>query len=297
MHTILITGKNGQVGWELVRTLAPLGRIIAIDVDEVDFTKPETIRSFIRDIPELNLIVNPAAYTNVDGAEDAPGLARQINGDAPAVLAEEAKKRGIPMIHYSTDYIFDGTKTEPYTETDEANPLSVYGQTKWEGEQAVRSILPQHLILRLCWVYGARGKNFLLTMLRLAKQGTVPKVVCDQFGAPTWCRMIAEATALMAHSILRQPTNNIWGTYHLAASGSTSWHGFATEIYRSANERFGWKNGVPIAIPSTDYPTPAKRPQYSLLSAAKIAETFGIILPVWQEQLKTTLAGSLPSDL
>ena len=286
MNTILVTGKNGQVGWELVRTLAPLGNVIAIDADEVDFTQPEKFRSFVRNISDIRLIVNPAAYTNVDGAEDAPELAKQINSDAPAVLAEEATRLGIPMIHYSTDYVFDGKKETSYLETDPTGPLGVYGQTKLDGETAVCSINPKHLVFRLCWVYGARGKNFFLTMLRLAKQNTVPKVVYDQFGSPTWSRMIAEATALITAQVLRQPERNDWGIYHLAAGGVTNWHAFAAEIFRWANEKYGLANAEPIAIPSSEYPTKAERPKFSHLSVEKIADVFGIWLPDWKEQLK-----------
>ena len=286
MYTILITGKNGQVGWELVRTLAPLGRIIAIDVEDVDLTRPDNIRSFVRDIPDLHLIVNPAAYTNVDAAEDVPELAKQINADAPAVLAEESNRLGIPIIHYSTDYVFDGTKETSYFETDPTGPLGVYGQTKLEGELAVCSINPKHFVFRLCWVYGARGKNFFLTMLRLAKQNTVPKVVCDQFGSPTWSRMIAEATALIAAKVLDQPDRDDWGIYHLSAGGLTNWHAFATEIFRWANVRYGLSNLEPLAIPGSEYPTRARRPNFSHLSVEKLATTFGVRLPDWKEQIK-----------
>ena len=286
MNTILVTGKNGQVGWELTRTLAPLGRVVSVDIDEVDLTSPVCIRRFVRSIPDLALIVNPAAHTAVDQAEVEPEIAKAVNADAPAVLAEEAKRLGIPMVHYSTDYIFDGTKETPYLETDAASPLGVYGQTKLDGETAVRNLNPKHLILRLCWVYGNRGRNFFLTMLRLAKQNTVPKVVCDQFGSPTWCRMIAEATAIITAQMLRNPHEHRWGTYHLTAAGMTNWHEFAAEIFKFANERLTLKNPLPIAIPSADYPTKAKRPSFSCLCGEKIATTFAVQLPDWKEQLK-----------
>ncbi len=286
MNTIIVTGKNGQVGWELARTLSPLGRIVAVDVDEVDFTKPESIRSFVRSISDLRLIVNPAAYTNVDGAEDAPGPTKQINTDAPAVLAEESKRLGIPMIHYSTDYVFDGKKETPYLESDPTGPLGVYGRTKLDGELAVCSINPRHLVFRLCWVYGSRGKNFFLTMLRLARQGTIPNVVNDQFGAPTWSRMIAEATAVAAVKILDKTDFDRWGVFHLAAGGLTSWHEFASEIFRRANERFSLENAEPHGIPSAEYPTKAVRPRFSGLCTEKTSETFGIKLPDWREQLR-----------
>ena len=286
MKTILVTGRNGQVGWELRRTLSPLGKTITIDVDDLDLTQPEMIRSFVRSISGLSLIVNPAAYTNVDQAEDEPEIAGKINRDAPAVLAEESKKLGIPMIHYSTDYVFDGQKETPYLETDPTGPLGVYGVTKLEGEQAVCAINPKHIVFRLCWVYGLRGKNFFLTMLRLAKQGVVPKVVDDQFGAPTWSRMIAEATASVAGILMQNPERNDWGLYHLAAGERTHWHEFASEIYRWSNKRFSLNNADPVAIPSSEYPTKAKRPRFSHLSSEKLANTFGIQLPGWEEQLR-----------
>lgn len=286
MKTILVTGKNGQVGWELVRTLSPLGKVVAIDVEELDLRRPDKIREFVRNIPELRLIVHPAAYTNVDGAEDEPELARQINAEAPAVLAEESKRLGIAMIHYSTDYVFDGSKQTPYLETDPTGPLGVYGKTKLEGEQAVSSINPRHLIFRLCWVYGLRGRNFFLTMLRLARQGTCPNVVADQFGAPTWSRMIAEGTALVASRILRETDFPDWGTYHLSADGRTNWHEFATEIFRWAERRFSLKNDEPRAIPSSEFPTKALRPGFSSLRVEKAAQTFGLRLPCWREQLR-----------
>ena len=284
MHTILVTGKNGQVGWELLRTLAPLGHVVAVDVDEVDLTNPVRIREYVRSIDHLALIVNPAAYTAVDQAEDEPEIAKAVNTDAPAVFAEESQRLGIPMIHYSTDYVFDGTKTTPYLETDTTSPLGVYGQTKLDGEIAVSNLNPKHLVLRLCWVYGNRGRNFFLTMLRLARQNTVPKVVCDQFGSPTWCRMIAEATAVIAANVLNQHERNDWGTYHLAATDSTNWHEFAMAIFRWANGRYDLTNAEPIAIPSSEYPTKAKRPNFSHLSVEKIAETFRVRLPDWNTQ-------------
>jgi len=287
MTKILLTGKNGQVGWELLRTLTPLGHIVAVDRDDVDLTNLASLREYLRCLDSLALIVNPAAYTAVDQAEDEPTIAKAVNTDAAALLAEESNRLGIPMIHYSTDYIFDGTKETPYFETDIASPLGVYGQTKWDGEIAVSYLNPRHLILRLCWVYGNRGRNFFLTMLRLAKQQITPRVVCDQFGSPTWCRMVAEATALIAAQILRNPHNdNRWGTYHLAATNSTHWHEFASAIFRFANEKYSLDNPLPTAILSSEYPTKAQRPNFSHLSVEKVAETFGVRLPGWREQLK-----------
>ena len=191
---ILLTGKNGQVGWELERSLQPLGQVIAFDRSGLDLASPDSIRAVIREVkPEL--IVNPAAYTAVDKAESEPDLAMAVNGVAPGIIAEEAKRLGAALIHYSTDYVFDGTKAEPYTEDDVPKPINVYGKTKLAGEQAVQAIGVPHLIFRTSWVYGMRGKNFLLTILRMAKEKDELRIVDDQFGAPTWSRMIAETTA------------------------------------------------------------------------------------------------------
>lgn len=281
--TILLTGKNGQVGWELQRTLAPLGDVVAVDFPEVDFSNVPSLRQLVRRV-KPTLIVNPAAYTAVDKAESEPDVAHAVNAIAPGVLAEEARRLGIPMVHYSTDYVFDGTKREPYTEEDCPNPLGVYGRTKFEGERAVQASGARHVIFRLCWVYGTRGRNFLLTMLRLGHERSEVRVVDDQFGSPTWCRAIAEATTLAAQQITRGAD---WedGVYHLTAAGQTSWCGFTRAIFAS--------RGVPAKvapIPTADYPTPARRPAYSVLSNRKLEDRFGIALPRWEQQLEMALA-------
>lgn len=276
---ILLTGKNGQVGWELERTLATLGEVVAVDRRGMDLADPDSIRNAVR-AARPDLIVNAAAYTAVDKAESEPGLAMAINGTAPGVMAEEAKRLGAAMVHYSTDYVFDGTKTTPYTEEDAPNPINVYGKTKLAGEQAVQAAGIPHLIFRTSWVYGRRGKNFLLTILRLAQERDELKIVDDQVGAPTWSRLIAEATA----QILAQRRANlseVGGLYHLTSAGRTSWHGFARAILdRAARPRPRL-----VAIPGADYPLPAPRPCNSGLSNQKMQRDFGLALPAWDAAL------------
>lgn len=285
---ILLFGKNGQVGWELRRTLAPLAEVVSLDYPEVDFTKPDDLRRIIREAqPEA--VVNAAAYTAVDKAETDEDTARGINGHAPGVMAEECRRLGAWMVHFSTDYVFDGTKSAPYQEDDPPNPLGAYGRSKLEGDQAVAAAGAAHLTFRLCWVYGARGHNFMLTMMRLARERETLRVVRDQWGCPTWSRMIAEATAQAVRQALRAPDPAPYsGTYHLAASGATSWHGFAEAIIHRMPVD-GRKCRAVEAIPSTDYPTPARRPAYSVLDCGKLARTFGLRLPAWEESLDRVL--------
>jgi dTDP-4-dehydrorhamnose reductase len=287
---ILLTGKNGQVGWELQRALATLGDVVAADRQGMDLANPDSIRSAIR-ATRPDLIVNAAAYTAVDKAESEPDLAMAINGTAPGIMAEEAKRLGAAMVHYSTDYVFDGTKTSPYTEEDTPNPINVYGKTKLAGEQAVQATGIPHLIFRTSWVYGLRGKNFLLTILRLAQERDELKIVDDQVGAPTWSRLIAEATAQIlaqirmpiAHHPLR--IAEVSGLYHLTSAGQTSWHGFARAIL----DHSGLVGIKPLArltaIPGADYPLPAPRPGNSGLSNKKMQQVFGLALPAWDAAL------------
>ena len=294
---ILLTGKNGQVVWELRRTLATLGDVVAVDRQGMDLANPDSILSAIRAV-RPDLIVNAAAYTAVDKAESEPELAMAINGIAPGIMAEEAKRLGAAMIHYSTDYVFDGTKISPYTEEDTPNPLSVYGKTKLAGERAIQEAGIPHLIFRASWVYGARGKNFLLTILRLAKERDELKIVADQVGAPTWSRMIAEATAqILAQSILPLTSppsllTQYGGIYNLTAAGRTSWYGFAKAILDSMSTQGATPspltphpspNLIPISTP--EYPLPAPRPLYSMLSSDKLNRTFGVALPAWDASL------------
>ena len=285
---ILLIGKNGQVGWELRRTLAPLAEVRAMDYPELDFTNPTLLRAIVAAV-NPTVIVNAAAYTAVDKAEMETELCRKINAIAPGVLAEEAKKLGALMVHYSTDYIFDGTKTWHYVETDAPNPLGAYGRTKLEGDQAVKASGADHLIFRLCWVYGARGQNFMLTMQRLAREREKLRVVDDQFGCPTWSRMIAEATALSLKQVMAGADRSAYnGEYHLAASGYTSWYGFATSIIKGIPEAER-KCRVVENITTAEYPTPAKRPAFSALDCGKLQKTFGLRLPNWETSLRQVL--------
>ncbi len=294
---ILLTGTTGQVGWELCRTLAPLGTILAPDRNLLDLSRPEKIRAQVREW-RPDLIVNPAAYTAVDQAESEHEIAFQINSDAPRVLAEEASKLSIPLVHYSTDYVFDGEKKTPYSEDDEPNPLNVYGESKLLGERHVQENTEQYLILRASWVYGLRGKNFLTTMLRLFQEREEIQVVDDQTGAPTWSRMVAEASAIILSQLINRGNDESrWGLYHLSASGQTSWFGFAEKILEEAQlgHLGGDLNGhlpklVPIA--ASEYPLPAERPKFSLLFTEKIIRQFGVRLPGWNKQTELTGMGA-----
>jgi dTDP-4-dehydrorhamnose reductase len=282
---ILLIGKVGQVGWELRRTLAPMSQLVCVDYPDIDLTNNDSIRRWVRETSP-QVIINAAAYTAVDKAESELERAMQINGVAPGVLAEEAAKLGALMVHYSTDYVFDGAKGAAYVETDAPNPLGAYGRTKLAGDEAVRAAGGAHLIFRLCWVYGGRGQNFMLTMMRLARERDSLRVVKDQFGCPTWSRMIAEATTLaVAETLVAEDPEACAGTYHLAASGQTSWHGFAQSIIDLMPEA-GRKVRTVEPITTAEYPAPAKRPAYSVLSCEKLKNTFGIQLPDWQESLK-----------
>ena len=281
---ILLTGAGGQVGYELERSLQPLGPVTALGRSRMDLADLDQVRDVIRSLkPEL--IVNAAAYTAVDLAESEPALARRINAEAPDVMAQEARKLGAAMVHYSTDYVFDGSKAGAYTETDRPNPLNVYGQTKLEGEQAIAAAGIDHLILRTSWVYGMRGKNFLLTMLRLAKERDALRVVSDQHGAPTWSRTIADTTAaLLARA--QQEGGNWWqqhgGLYHLASSGQTSWAGFTEEIMNL--QKMGC---AVVPIGSAEYPSAARRPQNSVLDCARLQALCA--LPDWRDALALCL--------
>lgn len=281
---ILLTGVNGQVGWELRRTLATLGTVSAPTRSQLDLTDVDAIRSLIRTL-RPDLIVNPAAHTAVDKAESEPELARAVNAIAPAIMAEEAAKLGAAMIHYSTDYVFDGNKPGAYTEDDATHPLGVYGQTKLEGENAIRAAAIPHLILRTSWVYGLRGGNFLLTMQRLFKEREQLRIVADQYGAPTWSRMIAEATAqILAQQPFGRGKEALHGTYNLTSRGRASWYQFAQAIL-DQNIQTGAKRPELIPIPSTDYPTPAQRPANSVLAGDKLLHSFGLQLPDWDVAL------------
>jgi dTDP-4-dehydrorhamnose reductase len=283
MKNILVTGKNGQVGWELQRTLAPLGQVVALDAEDMDLCDVDAVRRTVREIAP-HIIVNPAAHTAVDKAESEPDLAIAINGTAAGVLAEEAKKLDALLIHYSTDYVFDGTQTSPYVESDTPNPQSVYGRTKLAGEQAIQAVGGKHLILRTSWVYGVHGGNFVKTILRLAKERSELRIVADQYGAPTWARLLAESTA----QIIERYSEEKSGVYHLTPTGRTNWHQFAEEIVRLARQYDDALKHKPLAIhpiATHEYPVPAKRPANSSLSTEKVCKSFQLDLPDWKNDL------------
>ncbi|MEQ1662969.1 MAG: dTDP-4-dehydrorhamnose reductase [Thiobacillus sp.] len=289
---ILLTGASGQLGWELRRTLAPLGNVLTLTRQQLDLAQPESLRSAVTALAP-DLIVNPAAYTAVDRAESDAALAEAVNADAPRELAQIAAQRGIPLVHFSTDYVFDGTQSTPYSESDLPNPLGVYGASKRAGELAVQAAGGSHLILRTSWVYGLRGNNFLRTMQRLARERESLSVVNDQWGAPTWSRLLAEATALVvARWLMHADRAATSGVYHLSCGGRTNWHEFAAAILEDLRRR-GERVATLAAIPTTSYPTAAVRPAQSLLDNTLIAETFGVRLPDWE----TALALCLEQDL
>jgi len=283
---ILLFGKSGQVGWELQRSLAPLGELVALGSESQhlcgDFTNLEGIAQTVR-VVSPDIIVNAAAHTAVDKAESEPELARTINALAPGVLAKEAKRSGAWLIHYSTDYVFDGSGDTPWLETDPTGPLSVYGKTKLEGEEAIRAAGCQHLIFRTSWVYAARGGNFAKTMLRLAQEQDSLSVINDQTGAPTGADLLADVTAHAIRAALQRP--DVSGLYHLVARGETTWHGYASFIIDFARQ-FGIEiKVVPEAIQpvsTSAFPTAAKRPLNSRMNARKLQNTFGLDLPHWQ---------------
>lgn len=277
---ILVIGRRGQVGWELRRTLAPLGELFAFDFPDIDLTKPETLRPLVREI-KPDLVVNAAAYTAVDKAEDEVETCRAINAGAPRVLAEEAAALGARFVHFSTDYVYDGRKNGRWVETDEPDPLSVYGLTKLEGDQAIAASGVRHLIFRLQWVWGTRGGNFVKTMLKLSREREELKVIDDQIGAPTYSRHIAEATAL---AVARWEDQ--CGIYHLANGGETSWHGFAQAIFEDDPKRVEQIVKSCLPIPTSAYPTKATRPLNSRLDQTKLLTDFGIRLPDWRDALK-----------
>ena len=288
---ILLLGKNGQLGWELQRSLTPLGELVALDRHSRDFCGDlSNLQGLAATLQAVrpDLIVNAAAYTAVDKAESEPELARTINALAPGVLAQEASKLGAWLVHYSTDYVFDGSGTRPWVETDTPAPLSVYGQTKLEGEQLIAARCSRHLIFRTSWVYAARGANFAKTMLRLAQERERLTVIDDQWGAPTGAELLADVTAHAIRQLMgrQQPHPEPAGIYHLAAIGETTWNGYAKYVIAQAVR-------VPPAIkiaatevacvPTSAFPTPARRPHNSRLDTGKLQATFGLTLPAWQQ--------------
>jgi len=286
---ILLTGKDGQIGWELQRTLAPLGEVVAFGRNGLDLADLGALSSTVRAL-QPDVIVNAAAYTAVDQAQKEPELAMRLNAEAPGVLAREAARSGALLVHISTDYVFDGRKNSPYVEDDAVNPINSYGSSKLAGEAAVREAGGRHLILRTSWIYAARGKNFLRTILRLAHERDELRVVSDQIGAPTWSRLVAEAIAHLV-ALTRTQHAGVPGTYHLTTGGETSWHGFAQEAITQATKLAGFKARVQTItpIPSSEYPLPAQRPLNSRLSNARLETAFALRLPDWQIALRLCL--------
>jgi len=286
---ILIFGKNGQVGWELNRSLQPLGEITALGIEDIDFTDTQSLRQIVRDISP-DVICNAVAYTAVDKAEEDEALALKINGVAPGILAEEALKLGALLVHYSTDYVFDGAKASSYQETDEPNPINAYGRTKLAGEIAVQSSGCNFLTLRTSWVYTSRANNFMLTMLKLAQEREELSIVSDQVGTPTSARLIADVTLLCVQQAVKEMTGGtfISGLYHLTASGHTSWYGFTKKIVELARDSMNLQLKLKElkAIPTSDYPTPAKRPMNSQLALSKLESAFNIKIPDWEKSLQ-----------
>ena len=286
MSKILITGIDGQLGSELQKILSSHGEIAGTGRDRLDFAQPETLRKVIPEI-KPDLVINAAAYTAVDKAESEPELARMVNAIAPGILTEETEKLGIPLIHISTDYVFDGSQSRPYLETDETNPLGVYGTSKLSGENAICQASDRHIIIRTAWVYGVGGKgNFVKTMLRLGSDRPELKVVCDQIGSPTWTGDLANAIAAIVRDRL-----DITGTYHYTNSGVCSWYDFAVAIFEEA-KILGFPLQVDRVFPITtaEYPTPAKRPPFSVLSSRKLADILGDPPPHWRDGLRKMLA-------
>ena len=290
---ILLTGKNGQVGFELQRALAPLGEIIAVDQSDCDLADAAAIRQLVSET-QPDIIVNPAAYTAVDKAEADQVRAQAINGAAPGIFGEEAAKTGALVVHYSTDYVFGGDKSGFYSENDAPNPQSVYGKTKFAGEQALAASGARHLIFRTSWVFGAHGVNFAKTMLKLAAERTTLKVVADQFGAPTSAALIADVTAQVLGQYVCRPASADfpYGLYHLVAAGRTNWHEYAQAVVRAAQAQGKSLRLGPDdvqAITTADYPLPAPRPANSCLDTTRLRETFGLCLPDWRQGLQHVL--------
>jgi dTDP-4-dehydrorhamnose reductase len=284
---ILLFGRNGQVGWELQRSLAPLGDVVALGSKSEhglcgDFTDPEGLARTVEAV-RPDVIVNAAAHTAVDRAESEPELARAINAVAPGVLAQAARRVGASLVHYSTDYVFDGSGSRAWREEDAPAPLNVYGRSKLEGEQRIAQALPRHLILRTSWVYAARGGNFAKTMLGLARAREQLTVIDDQFGAPTGADLLADVTVHALRALMADAGKA--GIYHVAAAGETSWNGYARFVLGQAQERGDTLKAAPdrvLPVPSSAFPTPARRPHNSRLDTAKFRATFGLALPAWQ---------------
>ncbi len=292
MKRIFLTGATGQIGWELARTLMAMGQVVIPARDRYDLARPESLRPLL-DAVRPDVIVNAAAYTAVDHAEEEPDRVLAINAAAPAELAMAARRHHALLVHYSSDYVFDGRKPGPYTEDDAGCPISLYGQSKLGGEEVVRASGADYIIFRTSWVYSARGKNFLKTILRLAREREELRIVSDQIGAPTWARLIADVTALALQQDLALRSNGQFesGLFHLTASGETSWHGFATAIVNDALEQgASLKCRTITPITTAEHPLPAARPANSRLSGARLAARYGLDMPGWERCMHYCMA-------
>lgn len=295
---ILVTGKNGQVGFELMTSLAPIGKVVGVDLKECDLTQSAAIDALLERV-KPDIIINPAAYTEVDKAESEPTIAHAVNAQAPKIFARYAARHNIPIIHFSTDYVFDGSKAEPYLEDDEANPKSVYGKTKWLGEEAVRKMAAKHIIIRTSWVFGAHGVNFLKTILKVAEQRDKLSVVSDQFGAPTSARLLANAVAQIVKELNEPGSYRKYGTYHVAASGETSWHGYAKAVVEAAIKCGLETKLTPAqikAVTTQENPMPAPRPANSRLDTTKVRTVFSVSLPKWQQEVEKVVKELVAKD-
>lgn len=289
---ILVTGANGQMGRELQRSLQPLGSVVAPDRGAFDLSQPDAMRATIRDLRPA-VLVNAAAYTAVDRAESEPDLAMAINGVAPGVMAEEMSRLGGALIHFSTDYVFDGIGHTPWKESDAPNPLGVYGRTKLAGERVIEAVGPEHLILRTSWLYGRHGNNFVRTVIRLALERDELRIVADQIGAPTWCRELADWVADIVAQVTSSAmsTPDAYGVFHLAAGGSASWHQLAQAVVRCAPELAHRRHVTVVPIASHEYPLPAKRPAFSVFDTTRARRVFGIDPVSWEIALTRCMCG------
>jgi dTDP-4-dehydrorhamnose reductase len=283
---IIVVGSSGMLGWEVVESLKRGGfKAAPLDIPLIDITKRESARSVLGGIGSPGLLINCAAYTAVDKAESEPEAAFAVNRDGPANLADECERLGIPLIHISTDYVFNGKSDRPYKEEDAADPQNVYGLSKWEGEEAVRSRLARHIIVRTSWLYGSRGLNFVKTILRLGKEREELKVISDQYGCPTWSFDLAGCLVRIAEHALSGLEEVPWGTYHFCGEGITTWYHFAFAILDEARRRESSRIARVSPVPSSSYPTVAARPGYSALDCGKIEASFGIAPPPWEKSL------------
>ena len=294
---VVVVGSDGMLGWEVVESLKSAGlKVAPLDIPLIDITKRKSVRSVLGGIGSPGLLINCAAYTAVDKAESEPEAAFAVNRDGPANLADECKRLGIPLIHISTDYVFNGKSDRPYREEDASDPMNVYGLSKWEGEEAVRSLLARHLIVRTSWLYGSRGRNFVKTMLKLGTEREELKVVSDQYGCPTWSFDLAGCLVRVGQRALSGSEEVPWGTYHFCGEGITTWYHFALAILDEARRRQSARIARVSPVPSSSYPTAAARPRYSALDCGKIVASLGIAPPPWKMSIAGLMDGFYKSS-